>query len=88
MSATTRCRSWDTLVALRIPIEAAGADSFIAQVRAMDTEQLGATARLPMAGPKRINFTAPLPKSPPQTQAGQQRSVLADFIQLSTRQKT
>jgi hypothetical protein len=37
-------------VALRIPIEAAGVDRFIAQVRAMDTEQLGATARLPMAG--------------------------------------
>jgi len=37
-------------VALRIPIEAAGVDSFIEQVRAMDTEQLGATARLPMVG--------------------------------------
>jgi hypothetical protein len=37
-------------VALRIPIEAAGVDSFIAQVKAMDTEQLGATARLPMGG--------------------------------------
>jgi hypothetical protein len=37
-------------VALRIPIEAAGVDSFVAQVRAMDTDQLGATARLPMAG--------------------------------------
>jgi hypothetical protein len=37
-------------VALRIPIEAAGVDSFIAQIRAMDTGQIGATAQLPMAG--------------------------------------
>jgi hypothetical protein len=37
-------------VALRIPIEAAGVDSFVAQVTAMDAEQLAATARLPMAG--------------------------------------
>jgi hypothetical protein len=43
-------------VALRIPIDAAGVDSFIAQVTAMDTEQLGATARLPMAGRRQYSL--------------------------------
>ena len=37
-------------VALHIPIEAAAVDSFVAQVKAMNKEQIGATARLRMAG--------------------------------------
>jgi hypothetical protein len=37
-------------VSLPIPIEAAAIDSFIAQVKAMDKEQISATACLRMAG--------------------------------------
>jgi hypothetical protein len=37
-------------VALRIPVEAAGIDSFIAEAMRIDTQQIGATASLPMAG--------------------------------------
>ena len=37
-------------VALRIPIEAASVDSFVAQIKRMDMEEIGATARLDMAG--------------------------------------
>jgi hypothetical protein len=37
-------------VALHIPIEAAAIDSFVAQVKAMEKEQIGATACLRMQG--------------------------------------
>jgi hypothetical protein len=37
-------------VALRIPVEAAGIDSFIAEALRIDTQQIGATVFLPMAG--------------------------------------
>jgi hypothetical protein len=37
-------------VALQIPIEAAAIDSFVAQVKAMEKEQIGATACLRMLG--------------------------------------
>ena len=36
-------------VALRIPVEAATIDSFLGQVRGMDTTEIGATVRLDMA---------------------------------------
>jgi hypothetical protein len=36
-------------VALLLPVEAAAIDLFLTQVRAMDTEQIGATAFLTMA---------------------------------------
>lgn len=36
-------------VALRIPIEAAAIDSFLMQVRKMDTNEIGASASLEMA---------------------------------------
>ena len=36
-------------VALSLPIEAAGVDAFLTQVRAIDTQQIGASAFLPMA---------------------------------------
>lgn len=36
-------------VALNLPIEAAGLDSFLRQVRALDTQEIGASAVLPMA---------------------------------------
>ena len=37
-------------VALRIPIEAASVDAFVAQIKRMDMEEIGATACLEMAG--------------------------------------
>jgi hypothetical protein len=38
-------------VALRIPIEAAAVDRFLLQLREMNTNDIGATAHLEMAGP-------------------------------------
>src|SRR5262249_35822393 len=37
-------------VALRIPIQAAGVDSFIVQIKSMNTSEIGATASLDMGG--------------------------------------
>jgi hypothetical protein len=36
-------------VALLLPVEAAAIDSFVAQLRSIDTEEIGAAAFLPMA---------------------------------------
>jgi hypothetical protein len=42
-------------VELHVPIEAAAADAFVAQVNAMDKEQIGATACLCTLRTKEIN---------------------------------